>query len=222
MRFPIKIYDVLIIFFCFVHTSSAQQKQGALAFVNAVGLEKPTQILVNGASIRPDGFSAGGVTSFIALPSDSFTLTCKNDNIPCKPLTVAPSPSGSVILVVFESEITGANGEKKQELQALSVPSMRESKGFNQRVLLVGPKSPETFIVNGNQLPLSPGKVSDPINSSDVHIETQSGEHIGDFSSAEPGNFLIVLFLDQNGKYRGTCLRDNFVTFEPPAQSAGN
>lgn len=193
---------------------AAQDKQGAVAFVNAVALENPTEILVNGTSIKPSGFERGRMTSFIAIPATSTEVKAKNGNVPSKALVTTPSPTGSSIFVVYLQETINTEGEKRQELRALAVPSLTHKSGFSQRVLLVGQESPASFLVNGQSLNLTPGVASKGIESGEVKIETPSGQLVGVSSSNEAGNFLVVIFPDLNGGYSFTAIRDHLIVFD--------
>ncbi len=194
----------------------AQENQGAVAFVNAVPLETPTEILVNGTSIKPTGFETGRVTSFIAIPGSSTEIKGRNGDITQKPLIITPSPAGSSIIVVYLVEIPKRDGETSKELRVTSVSSSANSQGFNQRVMLVGREAPASFLINGQSVSLTPGVPSKPISSGDVQVQTSSGEAVGASSSGEAGNFLVVVFPNLKGGYAMTSIRDNMITFSDP------
>lgn len=196
---------------------SAQERQGALAFVNAVGLSSPTEILADGQSIKPEGFEPGSVTSFLALPSRPFVFAGRNGNLPSKPLSVTPASEGSVILVVFLKKTESQGQGSKSEIQIIPIRSLPESNGFNQRLVLLGPESPVTFLVNDQTTILTPESATEPLNVGKVKISTVAGETVADFSQSEAGNFLVVIFPDSQGGYKATTLRDNFVKFAVPA-----
>lgn len=196
----------------------AQDKQGAVAFVNAVPLETPTEILANGVSIKPGGFESGKITSFIAIPGAATEIKGKNGDLPQKPLIVTPSPSGSSIIIVYLMEIPKKDGEMTRELRVASIPSLAESQGFNQRVVLLGQEAPASFIINGQSVTLTPGLPSKPISSGDLLVKSASGEDIGGSSSGEPGNFLVVVFPNLKGGYGLTSIRDNMIVFADPPQ----
>jgi len=209
-----KIFKTVALFLALLLDCSAQENQGALAFVNAVALEKPTEILVNGTSIKPGGFESGQVTSFIAVPSSVIEVRAKNGDIQAKSLSATPSPTASMILVVFLSETSGTQADMKRELRAISIPSASASSGFRQRILLVGQEKPAVFLANGEQITLTPGIPSVGVESGDVKIEIEGGQLVGSSSSPEPGNFLIVVFPDLKGGYKSTSIRDNMITFK--------
>jgi hypothetical protein len=214
MKFPIKMRSALAAFLLLALTGvPAQEKQGAVAFVNAVPLETPTEILADGTSIKPGGFEAGRITSFLTVPGTAIEIKGRNGDIAQKPLVVTPSPTGSFIIVVYLIEIPKDNGSVTRELRVASVPSLAKSNGFNQRLLLVGQETPASFLVNGQSVTLTPGVASRPISSGDVEVQTSSGEAVGTSSSGEAGNFLVVIFPNLKGGYGLTSIRDNMIRF---------
>lgn len=214
MKFLFRIAVTLGMFSAVLGECRAQENQGALAFVNAVGLDTPTEILANGTSIKPGGFLSGQVTSFIAVPANALDVRAKNGDLKAKSLSVTPSPAGSTILVVSLFTPPGAEAEKERELQVISIPSDRAGGGFNQRVLFVGQQNPLVVLANGERITLTPGVPSSALQSGAVKIETEGGEFIGESSSPEPGNFLIVVFPNSRGGYGATSIRDNLITFK--------
>lgn len=217
MRCPIK--RLLLIFSfgaAFLSRGFASEVQGALAFVIAVPLASPTEVIADGKSIKPDGFESGSITSFIALPQQPFTFSARNGNFTSRPIEVTPSSTRSQIVVFYLGPPRKETDPQFREIETLVLPSFRGEAGFNQRVLLLGTASPTPFIINDTPVTLVPGKTSEAIRSSEVRVLTSDGRLVCKLSQGEGGDFLVVVFEDGNGGFKATSIRDQFLTFEPP------
>ncbi len=209
------VYSAVVLLSLSVGSLFAQApKRGGVAFVNAVPLETPTEILFNGKTLKPEGFLTGEITSFLGLPAGSVSITSKNGDINCKAQSVTVSPTSSSIVVVYLEETPTDDGSTKKELKSVSVSSAPPKSGYAQRIVLVGSSSPSTFKVNGNMIELSPGVASSPVASGDVKIETAGGSPVGEFKMGESGGALIAIYPDSKGGYKGTSIRDQLITMD--------
>ncbi len=193
--------------------ASAQQPappQGAIRFANASSLPEKVLVTIDGGKLRPDGFNSGDTTGTIGILAGAHRLgaTSPSAKAADSPLTIQPNTSTTIVGYSFAVEDPQTKKPVEQLKFYAEVEPARE-KGKHFRLLYASAKPAADLTVNGQPLKLAALRsVNLPAAAHDtVKLET-GGKAFFDFTAAESGSFLVVIFDKADGSLAAVTLPD--------------
>lgn len=210
---------VLAIAACLPHAAAQtpQPKVGFVRIVNAVAQGKdPLQFLIDGEVMNADGYKLGDVTGGIGLKPGSHEITFKRTDLKDGITRVSVMADNTTTLIPF-AELVPATDDKPAHW-AIRILRLKQMEPETKRTA--------TFI-SVSQTPQHEVEISDPKGNwtkvsvkrltiartpilfpeGYVPLRTKTGR-LPSIPVGEPGNYVVVLYDDANGKTQALNLQD--------------
>lgn len=205
------IHKVLLLSIISLAVHGQDAKLGPLGFVrliNAVTIGTgKLDVLIDGKSIRADGYQPGNVTGGIALKPGSHQVVFHREGIKKGETEVQVEQNDTTILIPFAEEIPG--NEVKPTVWKIRILRLKQHTSENERTasFVSVSREPEIKIemrqADGNWQPLLVKRLAverTEIQQARGYMSVRCGEReLSAISVGSSGNFVSVLFEDENG-----------------------
>lgn len=199
MKVPFKLIT-LVLFFAFCMTLMSQEERhfgSGFNFVNAVGLETPTILKINGNPYRPFGYKQGAITQGGILYEGNYIASVENSGAKLATLTFTVDRKSSPILLSYIKEVKDGDGVDKNELRLVLLPNRPKARGSTFWAMVASEETGVSVIANEQKIDLPPLVMVPLADSGGLTLkipQTGHPEFSRSFHPDAPGNFLIVIF----------------------------
>jgi hypothetical protein len=170
-----------------------------IGFINAVGLPTRTDFQIDGRSLKPAGFSAGGYASSFGVAPGVRQFSFAND-IEKLAQTVQIKEGVSSLFVLYKVAIPQPNRTVKNVLKLIEIPPQPQPKSarFYAFSTLEGRRA--TLPANGSNIAVDPLKLT-PLSDGSLTVEGDGIKRLHTKPN-ESGNYVLVLFDGADGKMK--------------------
>ncbi len=188
----------------------ASPPQAAFHFANASGLPDKILFTIDGTKLRPDGFASGESTGAIGILSGSHRVIASGGSLKPAEASVMMQPNSATTLIAYSKWVLDPITRKPvPQLQIFPQSNAPRNKGKHFYYLYVSARPTAEITVNGQPMSLSALRsvAADEISRGAAKIES-GGISIVDFTAAESGSFLVIIFDKPDGSLNGIVLPD--------------
>jgi hypothetical protein len=188
----------------------APPAQGRFRFINATSSADGVLVSIDSAKLRPEAFASGESTGAIGILAGTHRISVSAPNARAAETVITVQQYSSVNVIAYDTTVQDPQtGKPIRTLQVLAHPGAPRASGKHFQLLYASSRPTTQLVVNGHPATLDALKdlkVDDAPNST-VKIERE-GKVILTFSASEAGNFLVILFDQQDGSLKTAVLRD--------------
>ena len=195
----------------------SDQPTGFIRVVNAVapGTGK-VSLLINGEVMRPQGYNLGDATGGIALPAGSHKVLIKREGVKEGGTTVALAKDTTVTLIPFAEKVPASDQEPGHFTVRLLRLKQRQPESGRTATFVSVSANPELKVELASEggkwasvfvKRLTIGEVALDYSQGYAPVRV-NGEVIKPIPIGGPGNYVVVLYDDPEGKLQSLYFRD--------------
>jgi hypothetical protein len=200
MKRNFSLISVLLV--CTAHIIRAQDSGPVvpIGFVNAVGLLGKTDFQIDGRSLKPAGFSAGGYASGFGVSPGNHQFSFANGDTDKIAQTVEIKDRFSPLFVLYKVAIPQPNRTAKNVLKLTEIPPQPPPKGARFYVFSTLEGRRATLRANGSNISIEPLKLT-PLVDGSLTLEGEGLKRLHTKPN-ESGNYVLVLFDGADSKMK--------------------
>lgn len=204
MKTPFKFLIPAIVLGLSIAVKAQDEKPFASGFnfVNAIGLDSPTMLKINGNAYRPTGYKHGAITQGGMLYEGDYIAAVENGELKPATLKFVVDRNSSPILISYIKEETSDSGVKKRELRLIRLPNRPKSTQTAFWAIMVDEEKSVTVQANNQAIVLPPMKVVKLGDSGRMEIKLPEADQsflTRKFSPDVPGNYILFFYPTETG-----------------------